>query len=56
MYAIRSYYGYAELLHESDALSPEQVKDFETIIYDRAIALEKIISDLLDISRIESGP
>lgn len=47
--------GYAELLRENDALSPEQIKHFETIIYDRAVALEKIVSDLLDISRIESG-
>ncbi len=47
--------GYAELLCESEALTPEQIKDFESVIYDRAVALEKIISDLLDISRIESG-
>lgn len=47
--------GYAELLQESDGLSAEQKRDFESIVYDKAVALEKIIDDLLDVSRIESG-
>jgi len=47
--------GYSELLKEADELTAEQIKDFESIIYDKAVALEKIIDDLLDVSRIESG-
>lgn len=47
--------GYTELLRENDGLSAEQMKDFEAIVYDKAVALEKIVDDLLDVSRIESG-
>lgn len=47
--------GYTELLRESEGLSTQQMRDFETIIYDKAVALEKIIDELLDVSRIESG-
>ncbi len=47
--------GYTELLRESDELSNEQMKNFESIIYDKAVALGKIIDELLDVSRIESG-
>lgn len=47
--------GYTELLRESEGLSAQQMRDFETIIYDKAVALEKIIDELLDVSRIESG-
>jgi PAS domain S-box-containing protein len=47
--------GYTELLRENAGLSAEQMRDFETIIYDKSVALEKIIDELLDVSRIESG-
>jgi PAS domain S-box-containing protein len=47
--------GYVELLRDTDGLSAEQMKEFESIIYDKAVALEKIIDELLDVSRIETG-
>ncbi|MHB8708585.1 MAG: ATP-binding protein [Desulfuromonadales bacterium] len=47
--------GYTELLRENAGLSAEQMRDFEAIIYDKSVALEKIIDELLDVSRIESG-
>jgi len=47
--------GYVELLRDSDNLGPEQMQEFEAIIYEKAVALEKIIDDLLDVSHIETG-
>lgn len=47
--------GYTELLKDCNDLSPEQVRECESIIYDKAVALEKLIDELLDVSRIESG-
>jgi len=47
--------GYIELLRDNDDLSLEQMHEFETIVYEKAIALEKIIDDLLDVSHIETG-
>ncbi|MDT8442502.1 MAG: PAS domain-containing sensor histidine kinase [Desulfuromonadales bacterium] len=46
--------GYSELMLENDRLSPEQ-REFLSIIHSKALALEQIINDLLDVSRAESG-
>jgi PAS domain S-box-containing protein len=46
--------GFSELLLERQ-LAPEQQKDFLTFIHHKAENLARIISDLLDISRIEAG-
>jgi len=50
--------GFTELIRHPQqfgTFSQEQTDEFLDEIYDRGEALEKIISDLLDISRIESG-
>lgn len=47
--------GYSEMMLENDHLGAEQHRDFLSIIYDKALALEKIVGDLLDISRVETG-
>jgi len=50
--------GFTELLYSTDQFgqfSPEQVQEFLKEIYERGEALSRIIDDLLDISRIESG-
>jgi signal transduction histidine kinase len=50
--------GYTEFLRDPEYFgnfSDEQKQDFLNEIYDRGEALNRIINDLLDISRIESG-
>lgn len=47
--------GYSELLLGGGDFPPEQQREFLSIIHDKAIALEKIVDGLLDVSRIESG-
>lgn len=47
--------GYLELLLAEEGLSAEQVREIERLVYDKALALEKIVEDLLDVSRIETG-
>ena len=50
--------GYTEFLlfpEEFGSFTPDQQKDFLNEIYDRGEALNQIIEDLLDISRIERG-
>ncbi len=47
--------GFAELLIDDRAESEEDRKDFIRTIYDKADALSRLLDDMLDISRIESG-
>ncbi len=50
--------GYAEFLlnpHEFGGFTPEQQKEFAAEIYDKAEILARIVGELLDISRVESG-
>ncbi len=49
--------GYAELLQmvEAEHLAPDQRRDCLQSIYDEGVALERIIDDLLDVGKIESG-
>lgn len=50
--------GYTELLMEPESFggfTEEQKLEFHEVIYDKGEALIKIVDDLLDISRIESG-
>ncbi|MDT8441576.1 MAG: ATP-binding protein [Desulfuromonadales bacterium] len=47
--------GYLELLLTNEELSADQVHEIETVVYDKALALERIVEDLLDVSRIEAG-
>lgn len=47
--------GYLELLLAGEELSAEQVREIEAVVYDKALALGKIVEDLLDVSRIETG-
>ncbi|WP_213194593.1 ATP-binding protein [Desulfuromonas sp. AOP6] len=48
--------GYAELLQaHQDGVGDEQSRDYAHTIYDKVQHLEKIVDDLLNLSRIESG-
>lgn len=47
--------GYAELMLDDADLGAERQREFLGVIYDKSLALEKIVDDLLDISRVESG-
>jgi signal transduction histidine kinase len=47
--------GYAELLHEFMPIQPDEQARMIGLIYRKARNLSRIVSDLLDISRIESG-
>lgn len=46
--------GFAELLSKKN-LTPEKVKDFSRIIYTNGNYLLKLITDMLDLSRLEAG-
>ncbi|BCR03427.1 hypothetical protein DESUT3_04960 [Desulfuromonas versatilis] len=53
---LASVMGFAELLLvQGEALDAEQRREFQNYIFEKACVLEKIIDDLLDLSRIESG-
>ena len=55
---LTSIMGYMEFcLHPEDfgGFSAAQLKEFMSEIYDKAEVLERIVSDLLDISRMEAG-
>ncbi|MGR3179705.1 MAG: PAS domain S-box protein [Candidatus Anammoxibacter sp.] len=52
---LTSIQGFSEIILTRDNISPEERKKFLTYINQQAIGLNKIVSDLLDISRIESG-
>jgi len=47
--------GYSELLMSQNLLSSEEQQEFLTYIHDKAWQLNKLIDNLLDISRVESG-
>jgi two-component system phosphate regulon sensor histidine kinase PhoR len=47
--------GYAEMLVDGEAEDQETVKEFCTIIQSQAQRLNRLIDDILNISRIESG-
>ena len=46
--------GFAETLRD-DALSPEQHRHFAETIHANTVRMQRIVDDLLDLSRIESG-
>jgi PAS domain S-box-containing protein len=50
-----SVLGYSELLLIKDNLSAEYKNEFIQYIHEESVAVTKLINDLLDISRIESG-
>lgn len=47
--------GYTELLLEHDHFSTEERKEMLSCIFNKMLALERIIDELLDVNRIESG-
>ncbi len=47
--------GFAQVLLEDGSLPEEERREFLTYIHDKAVALAGIVSDLLDVGRIESG-
>jgi PAS domain S-box-containing protein len=52
---LTSIQGFSEILLMREDLSPDEKKKFLTYINKQSVGLAKIINDLLDISRIESG-
>jgi len=52
---LTSVLGYAQLLLSEQAFDAGQQADFLSIIIEKAEVLEKIIDDLLNVSRVESG-
>ena len=51
-----SILGYTELMLEQiEQFEIEQLKEFLQIIFDRSTALSQIVSDMLDLSRVQSG-
>lgn len=52
---LASVQGFAELLLNDKSYDEGQRDEFLTIIYDKTEVLERIIDDLLDLGRIESG-
>jgi two-component system phosphate regulon sensor histidine kinase PhoR len=47
--------GFAETLLHADETSPQDVQEFASIIYREASRLARLIDDLLELSRLESG-
>jgi len=47
--------GFAETLMEEKGENPENIKEFSQIIYDESQRLKKLIDELLELSRLESG-
>lgn len=47
--------GYSELLLSEQLVTPDQQREFLTYINDKAWQLDKLINNLLDINRLESG-
>jgi PAS domain S-box-containing protein len=47
--------GFSEILLKQKDLNADEKAEFLSIIHEKSMALEKIIDDLLDISRIEAG-
>jgi len=52
---VASIRGFAETLMNENGENPKTVREFSQIIYDEAIRLSKLISRLLELSRMESG-
>lgn len=52
---LTSIQGFSELLITRESFSPEDVKEYMIMINRSAMTLSQIVSDLLDISRIEAG-
>jgi len=52
---LASIIGFTELLQNIDRPTPEALQEYVGIIHNKGEALQHIVDDLLDISRVESG-
>jgi signal transduction histidine kinase len=52
---LTSVMGYSELLLSSVELTEDERRAYQQTIYDKSMVLERLIDDLLDLSRIDSG-
>ncbi|MEJ2698899.1 MAG: ATP-binding protein, partial [Desulfuromonadales bacterium] len=52
---LTSIQGFSEVLLEEENLAPDEQRKYISYIHDQARALGKIVGDLLDISRVETG-
>jgi two-component system sensor histidine kinase ResE len=48
-------HGYSEALIDDIAVSPEEHREMVQIIYDESLRMERLVSDLLDLARMEAG-
>lgn len=47
--------GFSQLLTTREGFAPEEQREFLSYIHEKSVALSRIVSDLLDIARAESG-
>ncbi len=52
---LTSIQAYTEMLLDGEAASPEQGKEYLRIVYEETGRLTRLVNDILDLSRIESG-
>jgi PAS domain S-box-containing protein len=47
--------GYTQLLQEGERFAPEEREEFLRLVYEKSEVLDRIIRDLLDLSRVQAG-
>lgn len=52
---LTSIRGFSELLLQQEELSPEERQEFLSYVHEKSVDLSEIVSQILDIARIESG-
>ena len=52
---LTSVKGFSEILLQRKDIDPRQQAEFLSIVYEKTVMLEKIINDMLSISRVDSG-
>jgi PAS domain S-box-containing protein len=53
--ALTGIQGFSEIMRDAEGLSPEEIKDFATDINNDALRLNRMITEMLDLDRMESG-
>jgi PAS domain S-box-containing protein len=53
--ALTGIQGFSEIMRDAEGLSPAEIKDFATDINNDALRLNRMITEMLDLDRMESG-
>jgi PAS domain S-box-containing protein len=53
--ALTGIQGFSEIMRDAEGLTPEEIKDFATDINSDALRLNRMITEMLDLDRMESG-